>query len=758
MSKSFIVQARNSSESISSNSAIAFGTGGEIEGDSTNVSARRPVPVALTVSDPAVRISANSLSADVDIEVFKNDAATGCKITILASGNPTGYIKGTGTASFAAGDDIEWRVHGFSGGSISLLLLGAVLDPDTASETVSLLHCNNASSSNQSSNNATWYQRPVGQRSPRSSEDEADFQCPIAGTLSYFYYTFGTVSRTTTSTGRVRVGGVNGNQVITWEGTDDNSKIEDTTNTDSISARDELTYVIETGAGSGEANNLEKLGVSLTNTADKFFNAYADNYRVNQNDGLTRYWAIGGNGTFGGFTTESDSEYEIPFDCTITELFIRVHDENMTDDSTLVIRKNGADVGTAITISGSGGAGYHYQTQSEDFDAGDTITLKLVTGASGTNLRIGYVGVVAEERSGGGPITINLGLSSETDSSFGITSSKGVNLAQGTELSSALSIDIERVLVIPQAQETDSPLGVQLAKIMVVLQGSEVDTGLEVTPVSDTVVAVGLSSEVDAAFATSMQHLVNAGIGQETDSGQGITLSRTMPVGLSAETSSAFNIDIRKIVVLGFAEETSEAFVLSLPQTLAIAQGIETDQAFTITSGGSVIVNQAMETDTAESVLAYKNILLGLSSEVDSAFAALPLNLGSIGVAQETDNAFFVQPVRNANISQAEENDISLAVVSAKNVLLNQALEVDTGFNVAPQIIAGVAVGNAQELDQALAATLQKMVDVGLAQELDFSFNVTFFTETVCGVTMNVKLSEPTMSLLADGITMKVCN
>lgn len=396
---SFWVQGRRSTETLADENAIAIGAGGDVENDQQGYGSY--IGVAGTLSVPWVRVATNTLvSVDCTLTLYVNGSSTGCSVTIPASGNPTGAITGTGTASVSVGDYIEYVVSKTDAGSVALSMLGIAFTPTTSTQTLTLTNTNSPGSTNYNGDSATTYFKVGGNRDDRATESEVQFEWPFAGTASYFYGSVAVVARTTTCTARTRINGSDGNSSFTWDNTDSFSRFVDSSNTETISARDIVDFSLTNGTGSGEANNIEKFGWSFVNSSGLFTNFIADEYVFDQNDGLTVYYPVGGNGISpAGSSTESDVEYEIPFATNITELYCRVVADIMTDDTVLTLRKNGSDVGSSLTVNA---VGYYELSQDVDYAEGDTISIKVVTGASGTRIRFGHIGIVATETEGGG--------------------------------------------------------------------------------------------------------------------------------------------------------------------------------------------------------------------------------------------------------------------------------------------------------------------------------------------------------------------
>lgn len=374
----------------------AIGVGGPIEDDSL---ANSVIGAACTLSDPRLKVTANSITSDLDFELYKNGVATSCTVTVLASGNPTGWVTGTGTVDVAAGDNVQWRSGIDAGGSVDISHSQILCESDNATAITPFL-LNNSGSSNLTDASTTYYFKICGNRSSQTDETRVLLQLPVGGEFSYLWFSMGVVARTTTCTGRLRIDQVDGSQSVTWDNTIGGDFLEtDSSNSDTYTANDDLSLSVTNGTGTG-ANNIEKAGVSFTNTNGDFCLIVADDYRETQLDDVTRYYAVSGALSAAFSATESDVSFVAPFDFNVSELFMRIVSITGAVTGTLSLMRNGSAVGTDFEFGGSGyGAGHNSEAQDVGFSAGDTFSFRVITDLGGTNIRIGHIGLVAREAS-----------------------------------------------------------------------------------------------------------------------------------------------------------------------------------------------------------------------------------------------------------------------------------------------------------------------------------------------------------------------
>lgn len=266
--------------------------------------------------------------------------------------------------------------------------------------------------------------------------------------------------------------------------------------------------------------------------------------------------------------------------------------------------------------------------------------------------------------------TVEIGLTTETDSSLGMTAVAGAvtgQLGLTTETDTSLAMTaVAGALTgaVGLTTETDTALGMTaVAGAVSVAVGltTETDTALSVTPVAGAqTVAIGLATETDTSLSmTPVAGGITGALGlvTETDTSLDITAvagAITGAIGISSETDTA--LDIEPItpgsVVLGISSETDTAL-----DTTAVAGGLtgaigissETDTAPAVTTLGVADVELASETETALSITPVAGAItgaIGLVTETDTALSVSPQSSGNVimGLTTETDSALVITP------------------------------------------------------------------------------------------------------------------
>lgn len=678
MAKSFIVQAQsNSGESFGGSVRyIEFGTGGGLTNNTTSSGVRIP---ACTIDDISCRVVTNTLvGADATITLVKNSIDTGLSLTIPASGQPVGEFSGTGSVSFSDGDKVVWKVDTTGGsGSIELLMLGASVDTGVTSDALTLMLTNGGSSSDMSATSATYFLKPVGLRGSNTDETELEMESPIAGDLSYLNVQLATVSKSTDF--YARVAGVNSAVTASATASDSSALLTDMTHTASISARDRLSIAGVTPAAAGSMN-VSRASLALKTTNKKFMVAVGDYNYHTHNDGLTYYYPVGGSLPDSLVATESRAEYSVPFDCNVSEIFIRLVESSMFSSSTMRLRKNGVSVGTALIIP-SAGVGYHYQAVDVDFSAGDTICLEITTGSSGTRIRPGYMGVVAQEAAGGAALVVG-GLS-QGQSLGGATLTQKHSLAPAglsqTQTIGSAALTQAHVLYVDNVAQVSALENVLLTQAHSLavssLQQIQSIDGVTLTQAHALAVArIDQAQAIGNAALIQAHQLVVDAIDQAQTIG-GVTLSQagSLDVQDAGQTQSLGSVTLTQAHVIAVA---------------GIAQQQAIDQA-AITQAHSLSVDGVSQAQSIESIslavagsLAAHDIAHGQTLSGITLTQAGVLSVDDAAQAQSIDAATLTQHyalavqglLQNTTISNVTLTEGSLALVVGD---INQTQTID---------------------------------------------------------------------------------
>lgn len=204
-----------------------------------------------------------------------------------------------------------------------------------------------------------------------------------AGTMSNLAVYVPTNTLSVTGTIRSRINAANGNQVLSV-GAGATGIFEDTTNTDTISAGDNVSLSLVAAAGSGSMRptsmtmHYDVSGDYVTRLASTIVNSLSVD--------ATPYYTglpqqIGQSTNF----SEANKAYEFKTAVTTRNLMVRVNSNTRTHSCTIKVRKNGSNGSQSITI-GAGATGFFEDTTNTDsYVAGDDFAIQF-DASSGTGL------------------------------------------------------------------------------------------------------------------------------------------------------------------------------------------------------------------------------------------------------------------------------------------------------------------------------------------------------------------------------------
>lgn len=182
------------------------------------------------------------------------------------------------------------------------------------------------------------------------------------------------------STLRLRVNGANGNQSVSISGT---GSFEDTTNSDAITAGDEVNCSITIGAGGATFNlngiaakfSATDLGITVTRLAS------VDTIGSNTwtTDSVNRYAQLCGT-LNGAISSETAEKYDINTAGTWKNLFVHVNANARTSTTTVTGRLNGADTALILSITAGATGFVEDTTHSVAIAADDDLNYEIATG------------------------------------------------------------------------------------------------------------------------------------------------------------------------------------------------------------------------------------------------------------------------------------------------------------------------------------------------------------------------------------------
>ncbi len=337
-----------------------------------------------------VRCSSNAKAGATVVTFHKNLAAGNQTVTVPASTTGT-FEDTTHTDSVSAGDEVTYEItFPAAAGAQMFNIISSKFLP-SSNTAVSLLGYNSVT---VNLTTATRYQGLEGFLDLiNATEANAQVRIQTASTLRYLFMNL--VANTSgTVTVRLRKNGVNGNSVITT-GAAATGLFEDTTNTDTIAAGDDvcLSLVASTSTGT---RAVIVTGITMLTTNNQFFLGAVDanNTEGIINFGTTNYIHAGGRPVRS--TVENDTRLKARLRLVLSKLTVNITANSVNNTSTVRTRVNGANGLESVIIPSSTTGIFTDSTNSDSLLSTDEINYQIVTGGTTGNMTLRSIGVIAD--------------------------------------------------------------------------------------------------------------------------------------------------------------------------------------------------------------------------------------------------------------------------------------------------------------------------------------------------------------------------
>jgi len=305
-----------------------------------------------TLSKLWVKVQTNSVNGNTTITVRKNAADGNMTVTFPAS--TTGIMRDTtNTDSVAAGDKLNFKiVSAGSSGNIKFFAASTVF---SATTNTAIRHGGYPQYS-PGFDSATYYFPIAGDPAANPTESNSKFDVNSAGTLKNLFVNVTFNARTSTTTIKSRVNGADGNLVVSI-GAAATGIFEDTANSDTLAANDDVNFSLTMGAGAGESIALYGPSVDIVTTTNKFhvITSYAPATGLGLGAG---YHYIGGT-LQEAKTAVANAQIECNLYAKASNLFVNVVSNALTVATTIDLYLNGA--ATALTLSVGAGASGQFE-------------------------------------------------------------------------------------------------------------------------------------------------------------------------------------------------------------------------------------------------------------------------------------------------------------------------------------------------------------------------------------------------------------
>jgi len=230
-----------------------------------------------------------------------------------------------------------------------------------------------------------------------------------AGTWSDMRIGMGSNNFAATLDVTININGTNGNQSVTFPANTTTTQ-QDTTNTDDISAGDDVRLEVVNGA---DTNDYEFNAVDFVIDADTpGVITLASHGFAFVNDGDTRYHRLVG--ILSSNTTEANAQDIAVDDVTLSNLQVRVSSNSLSVSNSPVVRVGGVDGNQSVTISSSATGLFEDTSNTDVLSRGDLYCVKS-SPASGSGT-IGYTTFGCQHTYSSGGYAISAGVSSSAKS------------------------------------------------------------------------------------------------------------------------------------------------------------------------------------------------------------------------------------------------------------------------------------------------------------------------------------------------------
>jgi len=378
-------------------------------------------------------------------------------------------------------------------------------------------------------------------------------------------------------------------------------------------------------------------------------------------------------------------------------------------------------ISTAWGFDNSSSPGTYARAGYGDVAAGDHEALFTgsSSGANGGN-GITVVAVLIKDASGGGPVTFDPGMATETETAYGLSWSVAHSLAVGRadESDTAFALALTKSVPVGMAATIDlAHAPSAFVKTLSVGRAEETNVALSTFAGG---LAVGRADESDTALALALTKTLVVGRADEV----GVALApsafvKKLSVGQAVESDTALALTRTKTLVVGRADEVGVALAPSIVAGFGYGLAVEADAALALTLTKALVVGTAAETGVALAPSAFvKTLSVGQAVEAGLALRPAPFAKAmAVGRADESDTALALTfaGVTFVNVGRADESCVAFAPASfAKALVVGTAAE--TGVALAPSaFVKTLSVGRAEETNVAFSTFGVDVIEVGVA-------------------------------------------
>ena len=219
-----------------------------------------------------------------------------------------------------------------------------------------------------------------------TTENNSEFTMKTGGTLRNGSWYVTSNARTVTTTSKIRVAGADGNVSIAVTA-GSTGLFQDTSNTDTVVSGNTINWSVTSSPAESQNLSGAFAAIEFISTDSTWESICGPNSvgGTSQSAANTSYGAISGVSNL-FTTTEADRNTKIPFNLTASNLSIYIVTNGGTTNGSLTLRKNTADTTLTLVITALTTGLFVDDTNTVSVSNGDSICLKLVTGATAATL------------------------------------------------------------------------------------------------------------------------------------------------------------------------------------------------------------------------------------------------------------------------------------------------------------------------------------------------------------------------------------
>lgn len=337
-----------------------------------------------TISKISVSIDTNSVNENSVVTLRVNGADGNGTLTV--PGLTDGYFEDTvNSDSISAGDKVCFQVVTGATGTLWKCSSTSLASEATGANSLGIIGVHPISGFN--ADNTTFYLPLSGYATPNTTAlAEIPVNVKTACTLKHLQVNVPASSRNGTTTVKTYINGADGAQSITIPALT-TGWFEDTTNSDSISVDDDVSFKAVTVTGGGNCLPTSiTVAFETTDGSALFAVCASPGVAIPLAAGATHYSSLGG--SLPNSNNEGAMQQSAKVDSTFSKLELNVTENTVSSNSTFKFRVNAANGNQSITIPSATTGTFEDSSNTDAVLADDLLTFQLVAGAGGTSIKV----------------------------------------------------------------------------------------------------------------------------------------------------------------------------------------------------------------------------------------------------------------------------------------------------------------------------------------------------------------------------------